>query len=169
VTYSALAELYDVKVPPAHTLPTTLRAMRPFAGMSPTEFETVNIKGRGGAKSIDIGDIANNLPEEAVLVFKSVGTKWGLFGPWHVRSLGESKQSPLVLKPGEQGLKLPTAGVRNIKFIVSPKGLTLESQPVRAGLTYSAEDARKMIYRGEQEQSSLVILGGVKGQGGAKL
>lgn len=157
VTHKVLAELYDVKVSQAPTLPTTLWDMRPFTSMSGTDFVTVSIGSGEYTKSIDLAHIANEPADEIRKVFATIGEKWGLSQTWDVCGSLRSSKHSIVMNAGETGLTLPR-GVQNIKFINSPPQLTLGDKPVLAGQTYSFEQTRKMVYLGKEKSRPLLIV-----------
>lgn len=160
VTHKILAQLYGVQTAHAPLLPNVLVAMRPFVSIPEEQFNTVTIPTGKDAKSIDLMNIAKQPADDIVKTFVTIGEKWGLSGSWDVRGQSRSSKHSVVMTPGQQGIPMPE-GSRNLKFISDPATLMLNGKLVRAGISYTKDDAAKMIYEGNEKSRPLLYVAAV--------
>lgn len=160
VTHKVLAQLYGVETSQAPLLPNVLVAMRPFVSIPEDQFNTVAIPNGKDAKSIELKQVAAQPSEDIVKTFMAIGEQWGLSGAWDVRGQSRTSKHSVALSPGQRGIALPS-GSRNFKFISDPAMLTLNGKPVKAGISYSNEDAAEMIYQGKEKSRPLLFVAAI--------
>lgn len=159
VTHRVLAQLYGTQASQAPLLPDVLIAMRPFVSIPEDQFNTVTIPSGKDKKDIVLKQIADQPADDIVKTFLHIGEAWGKAGTWDVRGQSQTSKRSVILNPG-QGISLPQ-GANALKFIAEPAMLTLNGQPVKAGVAYSKAEAEMMVYTGKEKSRPILFVAAV--------
>jgi hypothetical protein len=156
VTVRALYVVNNLMAERVHLLPDHLERMQYLASIPVGQFDTVNIPGSKGQRTVRIKDI-NTLPfKDRYAVFKAVGSAWGRNMLWDVNPQTTTEQHTLTIQAKEKGIFLKPG--QRLKFVQKPNGLMLDGKQVQAEKTYTNEEARRMNYAGEKSLSATIIV-----------
>lgn len=156
VTIRALSVMHNLMAERVHLLPDSIERMQAFANIPAGSFETVDIKTAKGSKTVKVADMRQLEFKDQYAVFKEVGQAWGRDMPWDVNRQTDSEIRPLMLQPGQQGIRLEPG--QRFKFIDRVQGLTLDGVKVGPEKAYTAEEASRMVYAGDKPVKATVVV-----------
>ena len=158
--------MYGVITTHAPFLPTVFKQMKGFAGLSEEKFNEFEIRGK--ESSLEQAGADKSL---AVIAFMNIGTNWIDSGPADVSGKMRVQLGRLKFQPGQVGFPLE-GQVKAFKFgseAPALKDLRLDGKLVIKGKVYTAEEAQRITYLGEEPSKEINYVVGVPLTSNAKL